>query len=50
MKTIPAEVRDILITECCQVNCPEEAADYHCPDHSCITCKLLELASIESNK
>jgi hypothetical protein len=50
MKAIPDEVRDILIQESCQVNCPEAAEDYECPDHSCITWKLLELATIEASK
>jgi hypothetical protein len=47
MKAIPEEVRDILIVECCQQNCPESSEDYHCPDHSCIVWKLLDLANTE---
>jgi aspartate carbamoyltransferase regulatory subunit len=45
MKAIPDEVRDILIQESCQVNCPEEVEDYQCPDHSCIVWKLLQITS-----
>ena len=50
IKIKPDEVRDELITIYCNEVCKESAEDGHCPDHSCLVWKLLNICLDEEHK
>jgi hypothetical protein len=49
-KIKPDEVRDELITIYCNEVCKESAEDGHCPDHSCLVWRLLNVCLDEEHK
>lgn len=46
----PEQIRDELITIYCNDVCKDSAEDGHCPDHSCLVWKLLNILLDEENR